>query len=405
MATLGFDADSAVGFCATCPGNIPSDCRAERREIEKKCGPSKSENKRFVKGRERYNNRKVRKGRTRNTVQVRNMTWKDEHCGAALMQVNASNIKERMDELSDLTDTMFNDITDYAVDLGLDIAQERLTRWGAATAGRYAASGLCTAVGPAGTAVCAAAATVTSVVSGLWNLFSGGREIIRATRQVNEMIDQLSVIRNNAEAVLKAAESPDALKDVQRSLSEAMEVAAAADPCLSARKCYLVPYNPPSNSNPQGPAAMNQGGSGSPGLFDRGPMDLSDSRGCCPGQTGHHLIPKAMLQHCASYTDAMHNKAPVVCAEGANHSMGSHGKLHTAMDRYLRENHSKGQPMTMQDAIDAAAYSHDETVGKGCRPECIKEQLERFYKDIACAPMAVNKLGKPIYIDRKESGI
>lgn len=395
-----FDADSAVGFCADCPGKPPDSCYKERRQIEKRCGVSRRENNRFVEGRERYNNRKVRPGRRRGTVQVRNMTWKDEHCGPALMQVNADTFKNRMDELRDLTDNLYNDIFDYAADLGVEMAKERAEKWLLASGGRLAASGLCTVVGPVGTGVCGVAATIVSVVSAVWSIFSGGRDFIRASQQINETLDTLTTIRNNAESILQAGSDPASLERVQRDLSNAMAAAAAADKCLSARKCYLVPYDAPSRSNPQGPASMNQAGTGSPGLFDKGLLDLSDSRGCCPGQTGHHLIPKAMLQHCSAYNADKHKQAPVVCAEGANHSMGSHGQLHDAMDDQLISKHSDGRPMTMQQAIDAAATSLASSgVGNRCRPECIKEQLERFYKNLPCTPNAVNRVGRPINPD------
>lgn len=77
--------------------------------------------------------------------------------------------------------------------------------------------------------------------------------------------------------------------------------------------------------------------------------------------------------------------------------MGSHGKLHTAMEEELQRNHSDGQPMTMQDAIDAAAESlRSSGVGDNCSLICVKDQLTRFYGDITCAPRAVHRNGGPI---------
>lgn len=391
-----FDANSAVGFCAECAGKPPENCHRERGQIQRHCGIGRRENGRFVEGRQRYNRRRTRPGRTRRTVQERNMTWKDQHCGAALMQVNAESFERRMGELRDLTDNMYGDIVDYAADLGIEMALERAERWALASGGRLAASGLCTVVGPIGTGVCGAAATVISVVSGIWNLFSGARDIARATRQINDTLDTLTNIRNNAEAILEAGRDPAKLENVQRELSDAMAAAADADRCLRARKCYLVPY---ATKTGQGPNSMNQRGTGNAGLFDIGVMDLSDSRGCCPGQTGHHLIPKAMLDDCPAYTTSRHRAAPVVCAEGANHSMGSHGRLHGAIEQYLKQNHSNGQPMTMQDAIDGAAESLQSSVGGHCRIVCIKEQLARFYNALGCSPMAVDRAGRPIRAD------
>ena len=409
MAQRGrYDADSAVGFCEDCPGQPPRDCRRERNRIEDKCAPSRRENNRFVEGRERFNRRQRRKGRPGRQVQERNMTWKDANCGAALFKVNSANLEERMDQLNEMTDNMFNDITDYAADLGWSIAQERLERYALAAGGRYAATGLCAAAGggvgalaggvgaapgaAAGGTVCAIGATVINVVSGIWNLFSGASAVARAGREIDQMLDTLTSVRNNAQAVLNAAEDPQALANVQSELGEAMAVAAEADPCLKARKCYLVPYDTMSQ---QGPSSMNQSGPGGSGFFDSGFADLSDSRGCCPGQTGHHLLPAATFGNCPGYTRSQHNRAPTVCAEGVNHSQGSHGQMHSAMDRRLTENHSNGEPMSMDQAIDHAVESLRDTVGENCREDCLKQQLEQFYNNLPCTPEPILSTGQP----------
>ncbi|MGJ8556149.1 MAG: HNH/endonuclease VII fold toxin-2 domain-containing protein [Sulfitobacter geojensis] len=404
-SAVGFNNDTAGGFCEHCPGG-PEDCNRERRRINNECGIGNRQNNRFVQGRERYNNRRPRNNRPRRTVQVRNMTWKDEHCGAALLKLNSENITERMEQLNDLADTMFQDITDYAIDAGFDIAAERLQRWGAATAGRYAVTGLCAAGGAAvagtptagvgavpgaavGGGVCAVGATALTVVSGVWNLFSGALDVFRSGRQINSMLDSLTTIRGNAEAVLQAAQDPEALARAQTDISNAMQVAAAANDCLRWRKCFLVPYQ---NTRTQGPSSMNQGGSGTPGLFDTGPMDLSDSRGCCPGQTKHHLIPEAMMANCPNYN---HSAAPTVCVEGVNSSQGSHGAIHSALNGILTRRHPPGQPMTMQDGVNAAADSlSDSGVGDHCREDCIKEQLERYYDTLGCTPNTLDRNGR-----------
>lgn len=112
---------------------------------------------------------------------------------------------------------------------------------------------------------------------------------------------------------------------------------AAADPCLRARKCMLVPFN-------KDGAAKWAG------------------KGCCPGQTGHHLLPDAMFRDAAKgdaakkawaadpanrdakgklksmprdklpkrecWDNYSEGKSPTLCAEGNNQYTGSHGVLH-----------------------------------------------------------------------------
>ena len=88
--------------------------------------------------------------------------------------------------------------------------------------------------------------------------------------------------------------------------------------CLAARRCSLKPYE------------STESGKG----------------GCCPGQTGHHLVEASAfhikgrgdgpadlatgenvpLEGCNNYDLA---KAPCICVEGAGHGVGTHGLMHT----------------------------------------------------------------------------
>jgi len=148
-------------------------------------------------------------------------------------------------------------------------------------------------------------------------------------------------------------------------------------------------------------------------------------KGCCPGQTGHHLIPKAMIdqKHGGQCENYEHAKAPTVCVEGHTHSVGTHGLVHSKMDeavnkmvgdeavayRWLENGQLSADRKTMglDMTIEAAAQSHSAAFPfSGCSKNCIKAQLENHYKK-SCknkdgqAPRfgAVNKLGhehKPV---------
>ncbi|WP_227271930.1 HNH/endonuclease VII fold toxin-2 domain-containing protein [Roseobacter weihaiensis] len=379
-----FDADNAIGFCETCPGRPPSNCRDERGAIESRCEVGRRESNRFFDGRQRFNNRRSRPGRRNRTVQARRMTWKDKHCGVALFQLGGPNVRDRIDDLTRQVDAYFEDIIEYAEELGANIAGDAVTRYGAAATGRYVGSAFC---GPA-VKVCAGAMTVVNAVHGVWSIFSTGITLAQATTQINDTINRLSAIRGNAEVILRAAQNPGELPEIQRELSEQMSALAQADPCLNARRCYMVPYTSQGRQGPgaeldMGSAALSPGGS--PGLFDAGMLDLSDSRGCCPGQTGHHLLPRAMVAHCPGYN---HGAAPTVCVEGATQRMGSHGRVHDATDELLKENHGDGQPMTMSSAINLVTDAYaDSEVGDHCDPDCIKQQLQDYYNDLGCTPM------------------
>lgn len=146
----------------------------------------------------------------------------------------------------------------------------------------------------------------------------------------------------------------------------------ATNDCITARRCQLVPHNQ------TGSAAAMKG------------------KGCCPGQTGHHLLPEAMFDHCKNYNGSQHANAPTMCVEGANNSLGSHGKAHKSLLNVLDDKHRTvpfGGNMKKSSAIDAGVESVRKTFPESrCSEACLKAQLKDFYDKLNCRP-------------KKESGI
>lgn len=178
---------------------------------------------------------------------------------------------------------------------------------------------------------------------------------------------------------LAVLEEINALKNIDKKVDEVLKkykenpMAAAADgqelmarfnPCVAARRCQLVPYN-----NTDSLKAAKTGS------------------GCCPGQTGHHLLPNEMFQECGAYTEQIHKAAPTVCVEGVNNSHGSHGKIHTAMDELMKfHGRQKGDAISTQDAISEAAKSHKRTF-PGCNSDCLEQQLHAYYDGLCDGKM------------------
>lgn len=188
------------------------------------------------------------------------------------------------------------------------------------------------------------------------------RALESAKKQVGDVNNALDHYRDPKTGLLKK----DAIA------SDMMEAAARTNDCITARRCLLVPYN----QTGSGPAMAG--------------------KGCCPGQTGHHLLPEAMFDHCKNYGSKEHARAPTMCVEGATNSLGSHGKAHRSLLNVLNEKHSAipfGETMPKADAIDAGVESVRKTFPEArCSEECLKAQLENYYKKINCKP-------------KKESGI
>jgi hypothetical protein len=124
--------------------------------------------------------------------------------------------------------------------------------------------------------------------------------------------------------------------------------------CAQAQRCYLRPYK----------------------------SETKDQ--CCPGQTGHHIPPKACFKptsnsaYQAGYTMG---SALCVCMEGQDQHSGSHGKNHAAIEWLAKQQTPELKP---DDPCDAKKYNAmcAQTVEAqcGCKKECIEAQLNEQSK-------------------------
>lgn len=148
-------------------------------------------------------------------------------------------------------------------------------------------------------------------------------------------------------------------------VSDMMYGAAELNDCIRARRCSLVPF-----SQSENPAAAK-------------------GKGCCPGQTGHHVLPSSMFKGCVAYKEG---QAPTICVEGVNNSHGSHGHIHRKLGEKLGETMAinghptpPGAAISKKDAIEAGAKSVQEAFPESaCDPDCIKAQLRKFYDKLNC---------------------
>jgi hypothetical protein len=126
-----------------------------------------------------------------------------------------------------------------------------------------------------------------------------------------------------------------------------------ANACVKAQRCYLRPYKP-----------------------------TQDKDGCCPGQTGHHIPPKACFKkskrkYLGKYSPS---SALCVCMEGQNQHCGSHGKNHAAIESLADHiGLSEGDPCSVSDYNKLCAETLKAQCG--CDPKCIEKQLNDQAKD------------------------
>lgn len=136
-------------------------------------------------------------------------------------------------------------------------------------------------------------------------------------------------------------------------------------------------------------------------------------KGCCPGQTGHHLLPDTMfrdLEQSAAarkvwnndpshrdengklksrmprdkyptrkcWGDYTEGKGPTICLEGKDNHTVSHGMMHAMTGKLIRKE-SVGKEMKYETArnivIDQVAAMY------GCDKSCLKAQLDKAYGD------------------------
>ena len=173
------------------------------------------------------------------------------------------------------------------------------------------------------------------------------------------------------EAVQKACKDkpgdpcPGALSRPKKLTAEYANTAskdARGSDCAQAIKCFLRPYETKGNNS------------------------------CCDGQTGHHIPPWSTTNSVDGMT-VTHGNALVICLEGTNQSIGSHGKHHHGIN-YLLKKTSTGEnavftPSTsgrkklysapLSDHVKASAAVTEAQLG--CSKECIEEQLNKQFSD------------------------
>ncbi len=198
------------------------------------------------------------------------------------------------------------------------------------------------------------------IISGLWTAYDA--------YDIYDSIDELNKLKEAFESAKEILyDNKGALEELSKLMGEMskkspMQIAAAGmsvfsrlNACTRARRCLMVQYD---NTKKY--------------------TDSFEGKGCCPGQTGHHLIPEAMAK--SGCTPYQHDKAPVVCVEGINQNQGSHKTVHDKLhERVLGFGIDK--PIDYDpDARNMAIKSFEEAFHESrCSKKCLIAQLDSFY--------------------------
>ncbi|MEF9403087.1 MULTISPECIES: PAAR-like domain-containing protein [Ralstonia solanacearum species complex] len=358
-------------------------CKDDLDKLKKKCEHSEEKKKK----------RKKSKTMPAGKDDSNSGSWVLNHCEGLF--IKPSSIKEFQDWVDDVNDypkAAWNAIEEVAKNKIVDKLELEVTEFAAKKAAAFAARrGLTGWIPIVGQVIAVADLVYTGVQA-----YERVQEIKAEIAEVKETVDRL---KQSAEKVRDTFKKYDIknLTDInseqtQALMSDVQTAIATADPCLRARKCTLVPYS----KSGSGPA--NWAG-----------------KGCCPGQTGHHLLPDAMFrdpnsaardgafeQWKSSYsgkkaaTDLKmsdmprdklpkakcwegytESRAPTICLEGTSNNHGSHGAAHAATKALLAD--ALGQKeMDYETARNRMSTMVHKTYG--CNKECIDKQLDAYYK-------------------------
>lgn len=368
-------------------------CKDEEKRIDRACAPEKdhSETRKELKKQSTLSRLlKAQRGKgNKGRRDASGHHWTDDHCdGLGAMLSTYGQAKEYADKLQQtfksLPDelNLMNALRDQLTDMAVNAGAKAAAKWGAKAAAKQLAGSSVPAWGNAAMAIWSVVDAAVAV---------GDVAEIRAV--ATESLGRLDVLRNKAGELQDLARrfgDPSKLTDeeVLKLGADGQDMLATLNDCTRARKCNLVPYKADGAGNLIGQRGKSK-------------VESANGGGCCPGQTGHHLIPEASLKdQCPKYDHAM---APTVCVEGFSQNHGSHQRAHQALARAHEKLSDKGKvaadgSMSMDDAVNAGADSHKDAFPlSNCSKACIKEQLDNYYKMCRGArPQMVNEQAKKV---------
>lgn len=372
-----------------------NDCSKEIKKVDSACSKDddNSEHRKNIKGKSKLKNKLQLSRRKRDGS---GWHWTDDHCdGLHIPLDSGEKAKEYLEELEDVFNALPDElnildaIKDELKDMAMNAGMKAGGKWAAKVGLKQVAGSSLPLIG--------------NIAMAAWSIYDGViaiGEVSAIKAAAEEALEQLDVLKSKLTDLQSIAQNVEGFSQLtpEEQLSKAQEIGAAGQDmlaslngCLRARKCNLVPYE-----KDGGPFGARKGNK----------IESSNAGGCCPGQTGHHLIPSASIKGaCKNY---VHGSAPVVCAEGTSWHTGSHARLHQAYAMAIgRKSQDAAGTVSLNDTIDAAVESHMVAFPLSkCSAKCIRSQLQSYYQQMCkgARPQVVNEQGKSTN-DRVEDDI
>ena len=353
------------------------DCARNKRKIEDKCKP-KPPPKEGPKAQKRsllktlgniasFPDDMARKAYGYNTPNASNR-WVNDHCDGLWVKPSSSSphfreAQEKINEVLEIAQDPAK-IIEHAMGEVWEMAKENLSTWflvkqGLKLGGRALVKNLVGgAAATTGIGLVVTAAMAASTVNDVINT-----ALTIAEKLGPEALQHVDDLLNIDQVQAKAAEIAESYKqDPMKAMADMQTGLARVNPCVQARRCQLVPYS----------------------KTDSAPQAARSGDGCCPGQTGHHILPETMMKDKSCYEG--HGSAPTMCLEGANNTHGSHGaahgKLFDAMSDYRIQSgqDTLSYEQAKDKALDAVTEPRPLAPASGCNRKCLEQQLDAYYE-------------------------
>ncbi|EEZ4383008.1 DUF4150 domain-containing protein, partial [Escherichia coli] len=197
------------------------------------------------------------------------------------------------------------------------------------------------------------------IISGAWTAYDAydiydSYDELKKLKELYESAREIIIDNKKAMQALSELIGEISKKTPLQLIASGMDIFARLNSCTRARRCLMVRYGD-----------------------TKGYRKSFEGEGCCPGQTGHHLIPEAMAESgCPGYK---HDEAPVICVEGVNQRQGSHKTVHDRLHQQVL-NKGVGTPISYAEARRMAIISFEEAFPESkCDIKCLQAQLDAFY--------------------------
>ncbi|MEJ2613110.1 MAG: DUF4150 domain-containing protein, partial [Candidatus Thiodiazotropha sp.] len=302
-------------------------CKDEFNAVKRKCKPTKEE----------------KSGKKTKTVPDKSGgAWKRKYCkglqapAPSMESATGKDIEQKLKDMADISKQ-----TAEIMQKSADVAIEKAVEWGEKKAAKLVAKSAVKAwLGPIGWAW--TAYDLASTAMDLHDIYS-------TIDEMKEDINKLKKIPGEIEELKK-----DGLQTSD--IADAQEILAKTNPCLNAKRCLLVPFK------------------------EEGAGPVRGNKGCCGGQTKHHVIPKGQFKSNGSENapnvsdcpDYNPDKAPCICAEGTSHSLGgSHEKIHDALEPEIKNGADANGQLSYGQSRDMSVDA-TRKVAPNCSKACLK---------------------------------